>query len=233
MLNGALYLNIVIKLIFILNHSPTNGKSWDFFHFKVHCFIQSYRQWPFANPSLKSLLSPWLLVPCPIILNKSLLVAIRLHRQQAEVHAVWHRGHYKWDSCCWLNRIVSQEKFISLHCFPGVDWHNPGHKSVAPLPDQPLGASRRETGLQAQKAPVASPVTSKQTRFSLGIQNIQRDTPTPNASTPEQEMNAILQRVCSVIIHATKGQKAPLEYLHVTRRKGSAGFRPRQHFAAI
>lgn len=69
------------------------------------------------------------------------------------------------------------------------------HKSVAPPPDQPLGASRRETGLQTQKAPLASPVTSKQMRFLLGILNIQRETTTPNASTPDQEMNAILQRV--------------------------------------
>lgn len=87
--------------------------------------------------------------------------------------------------------------------------------------------------MQSQKAPLASPMTSKQMLFFLGIQNIQRETRTPKASAPEQEMNVILQRVCSVIIHATKGRKAPLEYLHVTRRKGRAGFRPWQQFADI
>lgn len=147
---------------------------------------------------------------CPIILNESHLVAIKLHRQQAEVHAAWHSGHYKWDSCCWLNCVISQEKFIQAALFSGSGLAQPRaneHKSVTPLPDQPLWASRREMGLQSQKAPLASPITSKQMLFFLGIQNIQRETRTPKASAPEQEMNVILQKVCSVITHATKDRK--------------------------
>lgn len=90
-----------------------------------------------------------------------------------------------------------------------------------------LLTSLRKTGLQTQKAPLASAVISKQMAFFFHWEfKIHKKRIIPNGPAPVQESVAILQRVCSVV-HANKGQKAPLaplEYLHVMRRVKSAGF---------
>lgn len=86
-LNGTLYLNIVIKLIFFsLTIVHLLGKIETFFILKYFVLF-SLTDSGTCQSFLRVTAVHRLLVLCPIILSESLLVAIKLHRQQAAVHA--------------------------------------------------------------------------------------------------------------------------------------------------
>lgn len=163
-----------------------------------------------------------LLILCTIILNESHVVATQLHQQQAEVHATWHRGHYTCDSCCWLHHIILKETFIQFALFSKSELaraQTNEDKIVTLLPDQPLLASLRKTGLQTQKAPLASPAISKQMHFSSGIQTIQKETTTPNRPAPEWEMNIVQQKVALLLYMSTRDSTFKISECHEKKSK--------------
>lgn len=125
------------------------------------------------------------------------------------------------DSCCWLNFIISQEK-----CFPGVDGqkHRANEdKSETLLSDQPVNVTEEDRSANTGGSISLSSHLKADAIFFHWEFKIHKKRIIPNGPAPVQESVAILQRVCSVV-HANKGQKAPLEYLHVMRRVKSAGF---------